>query len=571
LRPQNVAESHNRQMKGSLFCFVAVQMVLYPIYPFFYSTPKIYKVIGLPILIAKGTAYGACFWTGVLFFTMSRDLIRLLSKVYCFKRHKRLVEFLNCQKDLHKFAGRQVLYNSLVHTLVHHIGTFVELQKRDTRTINDMLTCAKSEKLFTTLFKWMHSPCPYPENKEITYWDGVISTPGITGYLLLAVILAIAYFSSRKQRRENFRRFYTVHQLLVPCWVILLILHSVRNWCGLGFPVIIPLAGIPIIAYLLTIVRRQCFALAHASKVADAKSAARENLMRLDVKLGPSYHMCRVGEYAFINVPSIGLREWHPYTICGTRPQKDGSQVITFFIMSVGKWTHKLHATLCDADRWPKVNIDGPHYAPCRNMRHRATIVGVGSGVGISPFLSMLAYMSNLKDTKYQSVHVFWITQFATDFLLFKDLLSEVEENSRNEGKTTNFHLHSTGSGKGSGVGCVFELVAREMWQAWLQRFAAKETNKLPSFSAYAKPLYAVMTNDFLRSNNPLAVAVGRPDWVTELMAIGDANPSEDVWVYFCGNLAVQKAVQSTCIACNEHRERLKQSQRYYFFWERFE
>uniref|UniRef100_A0A7S0FDM5 Uncharacterized protein n=1 Tax=Pyrodinium bahamense TaxID=73915 RepID=A0A7S0FDM5_9DINO len=143
----------------------------------------------------------------------------------------------------------------------------------------------------------------------------------------------------------------------------------------------------------------------------------------------------------------------------------------------------------------------------------------------------------------------------------------------RASGRRLIFHLHATprfGTWDGKGVGSVFELVSREVWQTWAARLAEKEPSSVPTFCKYGKPLHALVTYSLLASGNPVAIPIGSPDFVAELLAVGDVDPEEDVMTYYCGNPFLQKMVQTACIACNEHRTGNKQSQRYYFTFERF-
>jgi len=51
-------------------------------------------------------------------------------------------------------------------------------------------------------------------------------------------------------------------------------------------------------------------------------------------------------------------------------------------------------------------------------------------------------------------------------------------------------------------------------------------------------------------------IVFGRPDFATEIRAIGKARPGMNVDVYVCGNDAIVKNLQDVCIVCNEHADR---------------
>jgi NAD(P)H-flavin reductase len=299
--------------------------------------------------------------------------------------------------------------------------------------------------------------------------------------------------------------------------------------------------------------------------------------LRLEIELAPGvYRHCQVGEFAYINVPAISSWEWHPFTISRTETLESGAQVLTFCIMSAGIWTKALSNLFDESVARPAIHIDGPFYAPTVSMPSRSTVVGIGSGVGVTPFLSFLGSMASAREgTRHKQAHIFWTSPWATDFLLFRDLLAQVDKRTASGGCRTTFHLHATprsrnGPWDGKGLGCVFELAAQEVWEGWKTRCSQRDAEVVPTFCKYTKPVHGVVSDAVLESKKPIAVAVGHPDFSAELLAIGEADISEDVFVYYCGNPFLQKTVQTACIACNEQRKAQGKSQRYYFYFERF-
>merc|ERR1712187_748660 len=70
-------------------------------------------------------------------------------------------------------------------------------------------------------------------------------------------------------------------------------------------------------------------------------------------------------------------------------------------------------------------------------------------------------------------------------------------------------------------------------------------------------------------------IVFGRPDFATEIRAIGKARPGMNVDVYVCGNDAIVKNLQHVSIVCNEHAERDRKEngspqQHYKVHFERF-
>lgn len=108
------------------------------------------------------------------------------------------------------------------------------------------------------------------------------------------------------------------------------------------------------------------------------------------------------------------------------------------------------------------------------------------------------------------------------------------------------------------------------MWNNWIDRLKAKDSHTLPRFARYPMPLHAVVSSNMLETARPLAIVMGSPDFVAELLAIGSANLKEDVFVYFCGNNFLRNMIQTACTACNIQRSTKGLRQRFYFYYERF-
>merc|ERR1712187_833150 len=124
----------------------------------------------------------------------------------------------------------------------------------------------------------------------------------------------------------HFRRFFALHHLLVPAWVILLVVHGANDWVGLGFPLVLLVAGIPMLIYAYTRLHRTYRSLHSAAKDVGVEKSRTNRLLRLEVELAPgAYRQCQVGEFAYINVPSLARTEWHPFTISRCPHRQAGS------------------------------------------------------------------------------------------------------------------------------------------------------------------------------------------------------------------------------------------------------
>ena len=117
----------------------------------------------------------------------------------------------------------------------------------------------------------------------------------------------------------------------------------------------------------------------------------------------------RCGDYVFINIPEISRWEWHPFTI-SSPPELPA--VFSLHIRVAGGWTRALHRRLdrgqpsqpemtnrvspeteAGTGTGPaglKVLVAGPHSAPSSSVYRSEHAVLVATGIGVTPFASIL-------------------------------------------------------------------------------------------------------------------------------------------------------------------------------------
>ena len=92
-----------------------------------------------------------------------------------------------------------------------------------------------------------------------------------------------------------------------------------------------------------------------------------------------------VGNYVFVNFPSMSMLQWHPYTLTNG-PDDDELEIN---IKSLGDHTAKLHDMARRQERiW--LRVDGPYGRFSLDHKRYPTVVLIGGGVGVTPLISLL-------------------------------------------------------------------------------------------------------------------------------------------------------------------------------------
>ena len=130
------------------------------------------------------------------------------------------------------------------------------------------------------------------------------------------------------------------------------------------------------------------------------------------------------GQYAFINIPKIGLLEWHPFTLSCYPGQNNNK--LSMHIKVEGNWTSKLSIWMKSIQTQPefwkdtRINIEGPHGElmlpkPLHKYQH---ILFISGGIGITPceslfnqLVSDLVYNKQLKGAKVNKIEFIFTTR----------------------------------------------------------------------------------------------------------------------------------------------------------------
>ena len=130
------------------------------------------------------------------------------------------------------------------------------------------------------------------------------SIPGLTGVLLMIVIVIIFFCSLDWVRRKYFQLFSNVHVTFFPIFLILCYVHGADGWINFGFPTTVLFYLIPMAIYFIMIIRRWIRMKTSPFYVADASFSNQNNCMFFKLVKFKDYDFKR-SQYAFINIPEI--------------------------------------------------------------------------------------------------------------------------------------------------------------------------------------------------------------------------------------------------------------------------
>lgn len=616
-----------KALKAFIVIFLFVFCNAYALKVVLHTYPDAVDCFHWPIYIARGCGMACALLSGALYFYISRSVWK---SFYTWVEPGGFISgLIDMHKDLHMWVGHCLWYAGALHSLAHLVGTAPGVHATGYEDLNKLLGCANPDTTPDYLgvrIEFLQWPkCPLEQ--DVSYTDVLFrSTVGISGLLLLALMCATRYTATAAFRKANFDVFMRVHEIAIFSWPLLLFIHGSNGWIGIGFPLIAFTGGIPLSFYaidrILRFLRYYLF-IGRATRIVEAtvrpgkKGGAAGALTNIKISKPNFLWQFWPGTYAFICIPSIAATQWHPFTICSGQDDEH----VEFLIHAAGDWTTALAKACMEAktsQHFPRVALDGPFPSPAQSALSRQTLVAVGAGVGITPFLSLMAtIISEVVGNKRRrghldrEAHFYWMSRSADEFLFGRKLFTEIARHPVLR-ETVFLHLHITAQAADQDpASFIFrEAIKRQskedkaVFQKWLdaeenpEAFAGHHTpwgwvnstnqdvmwvNDLvmtPSESvAPASNFIEVKEERIVRSTSSKSsltkslagyephelnteasrlfpVYFGRPEFATEVRQIGKQRPDIDVHVYVCGADAIVKNLEGVVQVCNDHAAR---------------
>ncbi|KAF9433747.1 hypothetical protein BGZ76_009027 [Entomortierella beljakovae] len=392
--------------------------------------------LGWSLWIARGGGMCLIWDCSIILLPVCRNILRVLR-----------VSFLNklIPIDENIWFHKITAYSILFCTIVHSIGHYVNFFKMDRYYRED----PKGP------FKWT--------NAQLLY----TSYAGVTGHIMLLCMVLMYTTAKQTQRNKSFESFWYTHHLAF-FMLGALMFHGLgcivkdKNGVCRGYQSYHYLA----IGYCLYIIER--FFRAYRARL-DTKlvKAIQHPAGVIELQIQKPSFKYKPGQYMFVNVPDISNYQWHPFTITSS-PFED---YVSVHIRQVGDWTRALgtrmgvekeergggrgpQAALDKSTRpekrtetvddrgeeirvragfsMPLVCIDGPFGAPTEDVFDNEIVVLVGSGIGVTPFASILRDIwfraNNNMPLKTKRIEFYWVTRDLASLRWFQSLLSTIEK-----------------------------------------------------------------------------------------------------------------------------------------------
>ncbi|KAJ3033012.1 hypothetical protein HDV00_006857 [Rhizophlyctis rosea] len=441
-------------------------------------------------------------------------ILPILRNILCWLRSTPLADIIPLDDNIrmHKLVFIYIMIGGLAHATLHYLDFRWDAEKYG-GTIGD--------------FAWNN-------------------LAGATGHLIAFCMTLMAGTSllNRKlitvfgKRFDGYRTFLMFHKLWIPCFALLW-LHGPNFWAFSIWPL-----ALMALEKLVQTTRAKVDV-----TIVEAKIVGKDVLsLKLQLQ-GKRKFTYRAGEYLYLNCPDIASEEWHPFTITTApeeghfgvhircRPEMDWCfalrtrlglapkpkvvhQSPRVSVVNVAKSSKMegLEEGVVEAPSGteaastssiPRLRVDGPYGSPSEDVFDHSTVMLVGAGIGVTPFISILKSISLRSKQKLAlggpatqdkfKVYFYWICRDEAEFQSFKDLIDAVIE-SADLKDMLQVNTYTTG-----------ELDLKKV--------------KYESYNQFS----------------------GKPNWNRILQEIAQTHNGEEVGVFMCGPLPLARELSQAC------------------------
>lgn len=289
---------------------------------------------------------------------------------------------------------------------------------------------------------------------------------GVTGHIMLLCMLLMYTTAHRNIRKQSYETFWYTHHLFIP-FLLGMYTHATGCFVRDSTNPYSPFAGKAfwqhcigyegwrweLVAgglYLCERVYREV----RSRRPSRISKVIKHPFGTVEIQfIKPNMHY-KSGQWLFLNCPSVSKTQWHPFTItsCPFDPY------ISVHIKQLGDFTSSLgdalgagpaqskfydeldemgmyEVVLDPGQKMPDLRIDGPYGAPAEDVFENEVAVLVGTGIGVTPWASVLKQIWHLRSSpnpprRLRRVEFIWVSRDTSSFAWFHALLSSLEAQS---------------------------------------------------------------------------------------------------------------------------------------------
>ncbi|GAM28411.1 hypothetical protein SAMD00019534_115870 [Acytostelium subglobosum LB1] len=508
-----------------LLCLINIGLMFYSFYTTRTHNIRQVDLFGVGLYVTRMAATLVKFNASVIVLTMCKQMATWM-------RGTRLRHIFPLDKSMtfHKLFAAVITIASLIHSIGWGVGFYVAMKK------NDEMFFEGLGKRFTT---------------RPTYGSLMFgSVPGITGMIMLGILIIIGITSQKRFRQRFFEGFYYTHHLFIVFYALLLI-HGCKGWiCPASFWQWFIL---PAVLYVVD----RAFRLFKRTHRVTVVNCSLKNSRVINLTFArPSSFKYKPGQFILINVPQISKLQWHPFTMTSSPMES----TVSVHMRVTGGWTQQLHDYLRDLETQTageqtkdvekgeggpssggtfEINVDGPFGSSTQYAMKEKHVMLVGAGIGVAPMASLLLDIKLKKeqinanettnngteftqgiDSKLEKVHFFWLNRDVNNFKWFDDLLVDVARTG-NQIPKISLHTFTTQ--------CIPKNDARIylLWNGLEKMF--KDQGYDPT------------------TNLPFKTHWGRPNWDVIFSYYANKYPNETIGLYCCGPAELSKELYRQC------------------------
>ncbi|XP_019391993.1 PREDICTED: NADPH oxidase 1 isoform X1 [Crocodylus porosus] len=501
------------------------------------------EILGSALAWARASAKCLNFNSMLILLPVCRNLLSFLRGT-CSLCRRTMRKQLDHNLTFHKLLAYMLAIMTAVHTIAHLFN--LERYNDSQQAADGSLSSVLSDLHQDGSDKWLN---PIHSNSTTPAYVTFTSIPGLTGVIITVALILMITSSMEFIRRSYFEVFWYTHHLFI-IYFAGLVIHGiaglVRGQTEESLKKYSPqhcaqylvyrdgrsthhhckepeFGGIPaeswkwVLAPILLYVFERVLRFWRSRQRVVITKVVMHPSKVLELQMHKKGFNMEVGQYIFINCPSISVLEWHPFTL--TSAPEDN--FFSVHIRAAGDWTENIiDAFQQQKPKIPRIEVDGPFGTASEDVFQYEVAMLIGAGIGVTPFASVLKsiwykFQQADQSLKTKKIYFYWLCRDTGAFAWFNDLLASLEQEMEESGKADflNYRLFLTG---------------------WNNSIAG----------------HAVLNFDTVTdvvTGLKQKTSFGRPMWNNEFSAVATAHPKSVVGVFLCGPEALAKSLQKCC------------------------